>query len=422
MIINRQSIGLKGQLILAQGNPEASGVALGWRMGIKIVRATTLPCPSLRAGRGGVSKMRRGGSIVRAITFIKEKILFRTRETVLCFPETISDNSPGIPGPAVRRECFALFIESARTVFLLHPLPWAEINWPFRPKKQHANLCIKNRRAGRGKHTAGMLGRILAILCLLFLNSCSKDDLIDLVIGSQPTFIDSHQFTAGLNIFGVIRPDSVDGKPMNALHIEKVIPAVSSTDDSTTVVDYSAAIYKTVNNRLIDSLCFTYKYPDTIYTHLPTDFNPLPGNRFQIVCKSPGLPTLTAETIIPNQPAIVDNSISTTGNKVQFSIQADATAYLYDVYLFVGRTQYTQRILRATAGDTHITIDANLSGDIPNRVVIYAYDKNLSEYLTAPNLFIKPNTYRPPFSSVRNGYGCFGSLNLLSKLLPSAHR
>lgn len=57
MMINRQSIGLKGQLILAQGNPEASGVALGWRMGIKIVRATT---------------------------FIKEKILFRTREMTLC--------------------------------------------------------------------------------------------------------------------------------------------------------------------------------------------------------------------------------------------------------------------------------------------------------------------------------------------------
>jgi len=52
MMINRQTTGLKGQLILAQGNPEASGGALGWRMGIKIVRATT---------------------------FIKEKILIRTR-------------------------------------------------------------------------------------------------------------------------------------------------------------------------------------------------------------------------------------------------------------------------------------------------------------------------------------------------------
>jgi len=100
---------LKGQHNLAQGN------ALGLRMGHKIVRATT---------------------------FIKEKILFRTREMTLCFPEMMSDNS-------VRRDFFALFIESARTVFLLHPLPraafrivppetmpWAELYWPFRPEKK----------------------------------------------------------------------------------------------------------------------------------------------------------------------------------------------------------------------------------------------------------------------------------------------
>lgn len=252
-------------------------------------------------------------------------------------------------------------------------------------------------------------------ICLLFLNSCSKDDLIDLVIGSQPSFIENHQFTAGLNIFGIIRPDSIDGKPMNNIHIEKVIQAVGSTEDSTTVVDYKAAIYKTDNSRVVDSLSFVFSYPNTTYTHLPTDFKPLPGNCFQIVCKSPGLPTLTAETVIPNQPAIVNNSISTTENKVQFSIQADATAYLYDVYLFVGRTQYTLRILRAAAGNTPVTIDAKLSGDTSNRLVIYAYDKNLAAYFTAPNLFIKPNTYRPPFSTVQNGYGCFGSSNLMTK-------
>jgi hypothetical protein len=121
MMINRQSIGLKGQLILAQGK---RSIALGWRMGIKIVRATT---------------------------FIKEKILFRTREMALCFPEMMSDNS-------VRRDFFALFIESARTVFLLHPLPraafrivppetmpWAELYWPFSPEKYaYHDLCMKS--------------------------------------------------------------------------------------------------------------------------------------------------------------------------------------------------------------------------------------------------------------------------------------
>jgi hypothetical protein len=119
-MMNRQSIGLKGQLILARGKRSA---ALGWRMGI---------------------------NIVRAIMIKKEKILFRTREMTSCSPEMIPYNS-------VRMRLFALFIESPRTVFLLNPIPraefrivppetvpWAEICWPFRPEKHSAlDLCIK---------------------------------------------------------------------------------------------------------------------------------------------------------------------------------------------------------------------------------------------------------------------------------------
>ena len=129
------------------------------------------------------------------------------------------------------------------------------------------------------------------------------------------------------------------------------------------------------------------------------------------------MPVLTAETIIPNQPVIDNNSIYTANNKVQFSIIADTTAFLYDIYLFVGSNQYYQRVLRAKTGNTSIEIDTNISIATNNKLLIYAYDKNLSEYFTAPNLFIKPNTYRPPFSTVQDGYGCFGSLNLLSKRL-----
>jgi hypothetical protein len=55
IMINRQSTGLKGQLILAQGNPEVG--ALDWRTGKRIVRV---------------------------LTFIKEKILFRTMCMALC--------------------------------------------------------------------------------------------------------------------------------------------------------------------------------------------------------------------------------------------------------------------------------------------------------------------------------------------------
>ena len=54
MMIDENKNGLKGQYNLAQGK---RSVALGWRMDIQIVRE---------------------------ITFIEEKILFRTREMTLC--------------------------------------------------------------------------------------------------------------------------------------------------------------------------------------------------------------------------------------------------------------------------------------------------------------------------------------------------
>ena len=117
MMVNGQENGLKGQHNLAQGKRSDT---LGWKADRKIVRA---------------------------ITFIKEKFLFRTGEMTLCFPEMMSCNS-------VRKELFAFFIESSRTVFILHPLPraafrfvppstmpWAELYWPFRPEKYTA-ICV----------------------------------------------------------------------------------------------------------------------------------------------------------------------------------------------------------------------------------------------------------------------------------------
>jgi hypothetical protein len=123
MVINSEKKNdLKGQYISAQGKRRRS-VALGWRTDIKIVRA---------------------------IIFMKEKILFRTIEINLCFREIMSCNS-------VRNGLLALFIKSSRTVFLLHPtprvsfrfvppetLPWANLFWPVRPEKFCHHLVNKD--------------------------------------------------------------------------------------------------------------------------------------------------------------------------------------------------------------------------------------------------------------------------------------
>ena len=50
------------------------------------------------------------------------------------------------------------------------------------------------------------------------------------------------------------------------------------------------------------------------------------------------------------------------------------------------------------------------------KLIIYAYDIKLSEYITY-NIIIKPQTYQSNYSTVNNGFGCFGSMNLLEKTL-----
>jgi hypothetical protein len=86
MLVNRSENVLKGQYNLAQGK---QSVALGRRTSMRIVRA---------------------------ITFIKEKILFRTREMILYLPKMMSCNS-------VRRSFSFLKIMLTRTVFLYSLYP-----------------------------------------------------------------------------------------------------------------------------------------------------------------------------------------------------------------------------------------------------------------------------------------------------------
>ena len=108
MINSKNKNGLKGQYLQAQGK---RSVALGWRTGLKIVRA---------------------------ITSIKKINLFRTKQGPVYFPKMMYCNS-------VLNNDIALINIFARTVFLLHSLPmaafrfvppetlpWADIYCPFR--------------------------------------------------------------------------------------------------------------------------------------------------------------------------------------------------------------------------------------------------------------------------------------------------
>ncbi len=259
-----------------------------------------------------------------------------------------------------------------------------------------------------------LLVNLIFISLLILFSSCSDDFWFDFLLGPQPKFIDDNEFTPGLSILGVIRPDSIDSEPLSYILVEKLIAAVNTEPDSFNIVDAQVMVFKINDNVIVDSFEFVFDTTQLFPSiYRPVDFQPQAGDSYTIRCRKEGLPELTASTTVPNVPAIENDLITVTANKVQFSILSHPSASLYDVFLFSGNYPIMKRVLKDQNGSTFIEIILNESLDENAFVIIYAYDANLSSYVTAPNIFIKPNTYRPPFSNVTGGYGCFGSMNIL---------
>ena len=262
------------------------------------------------------------------------------------------------------------------------------------------------------------LFKSLFIAAIALFSSCNSEFWFDFLLGPQPKFIEEVEFEPALNILGVIRPDSANGIPMSFVLLNQLMQAVTSEIDTTSLKDADIEVSLMEDGQPIQSFTFAYdstqQFP-TIYR--PIDFSPQAGNTYSLRCYRDGFPELTATTTVPQVPVIEDDFISVSGNALHFSIVADSTAALYDIYLFSGFMPVFTRTMKAQSGNTSITLkfNGNLSDDAV--LAIYAYDSKLSAYVTSPNVFFKPNTYRPPFTNVDGGYGCFGSLNLLVRTI-----
>lgn len=255
---------------------------------------------------------------------------------------------------------------------------------------------------------------ILIIFFAGLLSSCNSDFWYDFLLGPQPNFIDDSQIEPSMNVLGILRPDSIDLQPMSFVLVEKMVAAVSTQPDSFNILDAVVEI------SLIDQSGAVETYPfyldsaqlfPSIYR--PVDFSPQPGKTYRLHCEREGLPTITSETTLPFVPILTGNLINVNQQRVSFSIEPDPTVALYDVYLFSDQKVAMKRVVMASAGATPIEMTFNFNLSNSAYVAIYAYDPQLAEYITFPNVFIKPNTYRPPFTNVSGGYGAFGSMNML---------
>jgi len=235
--------------------------------------------------------------------------------------------------------------------------------------------------------------------------------------GPQPKFIENQDHEPLLNIFGVLRPDKLSDFPKSFIHLEKSFSALEEYPDSLEIEDANVTIFTLEKSSAVDSFRLNYTKFNSIFSKFEyrhKDLNPLPGKTYKICCKYEGYPELTSKTTIPYKPNILDESVE--NSQLTLTIERDSFSQLYEIYFIVGQNIYYERILRPEAGNISVKMKIEKSGESQGYLMIYAYDLNLSEYKTY-TVTIKPNTYQANYSTVTNGFGCFGSMNFLEKTI-----
>jgi hypothetical protein len=251
-------------------------------------------------------------------------------------------------------------------------------------------------------------------MCLLLIINCSS--LNPVSPGPQPHYLEDVKHEPMLNVFGILRPDSLGFVPLSYVHLEFSFPT-DNIPDSSIIPDAQVRIIKMDGTRAVDSCCFDYTdfglFPTQEYRY--ASFFPQKGT-YRLICQKEGFPILSAETTVPSIPVILEDKIERQGNLLSFQIMRDEQVGLYEVVLKGSNWLIKDRFLSPNSGD--IPISLSLDG-VPNGVyqlTIYAFDLNLSEYLTY-NLSIKPNIYQKDFSTVQNGFGCFGAVNIYKRMI-----
>jgi hypothetical protein len=234
--------------------------------------------------------------------------------------------------------------------------------------------------------------------------------------GPQPVYLDDSGYIPAMNVLGVLRPDSANGKPMSTVHIERSYP-VNQIPDTIVIADAKVTVYAFDGNAAVDSAVFTYTDFGSVFKafeYRHETFSPKAGSTYGIACERDGFPRLTAATTVPGVPRIVDDAIRLNSGELSFSIIRDRLAALYDVYFIAGDAVRNARVTRPETGTVPVKIRLEKDDPPAGLLVVYAYDLNLSEYITF-NVSIKPNTFRSAYTTVQGGFGCFGSMNILKK-------
>jgi len=235
----------------------------------------------------------------------------------------------------------------------------------------------------------------------LLLLSSGCMDAVDFYLGIplQPV-ADEDSFVPGLNIFGIIRPDSTGEYNNSCILLQKVIPAVGSSDS----LDIGPAIVwvEKLNgtNSRYDFLLTDHNHVFSEKGYRPDkEFRPKAGDRFSVECATLELPILTATTVVPNAPVLLMHTLMVSDNSLSFEIQADTTIFMLDVYVYkAGGLAAYQRLPGEQGSNTVVMFSSLQSG--ADSIDIYSYDENMATYYMTANTSLNFNKYRESFSTV----------------------
>jgi len=226
--------------------------------------------------------------------------------------------------------------------------------------------------------------------------------------GPMPKALIDTEFEPGLNVFGVLRADSVGGSSF--IHVEKALTTKEMYEEADI---YDTTVTVQVTDSLTGEVFLFEMIEDTTHRgyYYNLGFQPETGHFYTLEVRSETLPKLTAETIIPAKPVIIQNTLSVSENKIQFDLQLTTDTYQYNCYLFFGDDYLEKQFSNINDGTATIGFDISGNDEAVTGLVIVGYDRNMAEYLNSSPSFV-PQTFHEIVNTVENGYGCFGSLAL----------
>jgi len=237
---------------------------------------------------------------------------------------------------------------------------------------------------------------IFSVLCIL---SCD----LPTSPGPMPTHIEETEYEPGLNIFGILRVDERN-YGTSFVRVERAYQLHEIELELAFVPTIDSAHVQIIHHQ-IDTTLFPFKYSGTYDNE---NFIPKSGESYSIQIDNTEFPVLKGNTVVPIPPIIVeDRSIST---ELGLNIIPDSSIHLIEVYPVYGMgIDYAQRFTNNNESIQYsVPIHHEKNGPL-NRIEIFSYDKNMSDYLQAL-VTLKPQAYNEMVKTVEGGYGVFGSV------------